>query len=468
MPPVIAALPAIAQGVSIAGGIAGIAGSLKGGGSSQTTQSTQLPKWVDQAAKQNLSDARSVTAKPYQPYVGEAVAPLTEQQQYAQYLSGQGAGVGSGALGSAYSSFSDADAYARQMVGAGSGYIGQGGAYGAEAAAPITSEQIANYMNPYVSMALSPVERELNEARDRTRLQQNAAAGPLGALGGARQGIEYGQTEEKWMQQLQDLYKGGFGDAYNQAFGAVGDDKNRQLQAGNLFNNLGISSSNLASSDMNRLMEGGRGMSGMAGQEVGMYDAAIKRLLATGGLEQGVNQAQDSFDYSQFLEGRDWDEHNLQLNQDALASSPYGQTVTRTEPGADRAGQLAGLGLSAASLFGNGGIFDQGGNSTVSMNQGTVPLIQAPTNLSGLVDNPNSDIKLKEDITEIGTVESLNIPLYSFRYIEGDGGLYEGVMAQDLLEVMPDAVSVNNNGFMSVNYGKINELEGREVFKRIR
>jgi hypothetical protein len=51
-----------------------------------------------------------------------------------------------------------------------------------------------------------------------------------------------------------------------------------------------------------------------------------------------------------------------------------------------------------------------------------------------------SDSRLKTDIRQVGTTAH-DLPLYTFRYI-GDDGHYEGVMAQDVLKVMPEAVSV--------------------------
>ena len=67
----------------------------------------------------------------------------------------------------------------------------------------------------------------------------------------------------------------------------------------------------------------------------------------------------------------------------------------------------------------------------------------------GLIKNP-SDLRLKTDIRRIGTAAH-GLPLYSFRYI-GETGLYEGVMAQDVLGVMPEAVSVAEDGYYRVDY----------------
>jgi hypothetical protein len=61
-----------------------------------------------------------------------------------------------------------------------------------------------------------------------------------------------------------------------------------------------------------------------------------------------------------------------------------------------------------------------------------------------------SDIRLKTDIRQVGTTAH-NLPLYTFRYL-GKDDRYEGVMAHDVLKVMPSAVSVGENGYYRVNY----------------
>ena len=63
---------------------------------------------------------------------------------------------------------------------------------------------------------------------------------------------------------------------------------------------------------------------------------------------------------------------------------------------------------------------------------------------------PTSDIRLKTDIRQVGTTAH-NLPLYAFRYI-GEDDQYEGVMAQDVLKVMPSAVSIGEDGYYRVNY----------------
>jgi hypothetical protein len=64
-----------------------------------------------------------------------------------------------------------------------------------------------------------------------------------------------------------------------------------------------------------------------------------------------------------------------------------------------------------------------------------------------------SDLRLKRDVVPVGVLPS-GIHLYAFSYIWG-GPRYIGVVAQDVLKVMPAAVSVDDYGFYRVDYGMI-------------
>lgn len=64
-----------------------------------------------------------------------------------------------------------------------------------------------------------------------------------------------------------------------------------------------------------------------------------------------------------------------------------------------------------------------------------------------------SDIRIKRDIHEVGATPD-GLKLYSFRY-NGDEETFVGVMAQDVLEVMPEAVVTRADGFYAVDYGML-------------
>lgn len=64
-----------------------------------------------------------------------------------------------------------------------------------------------------------------------------------------------------------------------------------------------------------------------------------------------------------------------------------------------------------------------------------------------------SDRRLKENIKRIGTLAS-GLATYAFNYI-GNKAQQFGVMAQEVLHIIPDAVSYGADGFMRVDYGKV-------------
>ena len=64
-----------------------------------------------------------------------------------------------------------------------------------------------------------------------------------------------------------------------------------------------------------------------------------------------------------------------------------------------------------------------------------------------------SDIRLKTDVTRVGTAPN-GLPLYHFRYV-GQSQVYQGVMAQDVLAVRPDAIVELPFGYMAVKYEKL-------------
>jgi hypothetical protein len=80
--------------------------------------------------------------------------------------------------------------------------------------------------------------------------------------------------------------------------------------------------------------------------------------------------------------------------------------------------------------------------------RGVLSIMAATT--SGSAQILESDIRLKTDIEKVGVAEN-GLPLYTFRYIGGDA-VYRGVMAQDVLELFPEAVATMPNGFLGVRY----------------
>ena len=64
-----------------------------------------------------------------------------------------------------------------------------------------------------------------------------------------------------------------------------------------------------------------------------------------------------------------------------------------------------------------------------------------------------SDIRLKRDIVLLDRLPN-GIGLYRYRYIWSDQ-VYVGVMAQEVAQIVPDAVVRGADGFLRVNYARL-------------
>ena len=64
-----------------------------------------------------------------------------------------------------------------------------------------------------------------------------------------------------------------------------------------------------------------------------------------------------------------------------------------------------------------------------------------------------SDVRLKMDIVPIGVLEN-GISVYSFRYL-GAQQYHTGVMAQEVQEIIPSAVTCGDDGYLRVDYSQI-------------
>ena len=81
----------------------------------------------------------------------------------------------------------------------------------------------------------------------------------------------------------------------------------------------------------------------------------------------------------------------------------------------------------------------------------------------GMLGAKNSDMRLKENVSEIGKDPYTGLNLYHFSYInDPDSTMYEGVMAQEVLNFMPEAVVLNEDGYYAVNYSMLG-LEMKQV-----
>jgi hypothetical protein len=64
-----------------------------------------------------------------------------------------------------------------------------------------------------------------------------------------------------------------------------------------------------------------------------------------------------------------------------------------------------------------------------------------------------SDIRLKRDMTRVGWLPN-GLGLYRYRYLFSDTP-YDGIVAQEVASVCPDAVVRGEDGYLRVDYGRL-------------
>jgi len=159
-----------------------------------------------------------------------------------------------------------------------------------------------------------------------------------------------------------------------------------------------------------------------------------------------------------------------------MGEKSFGRPQGRPNPFAggimNMAGNTGGPRGWAPNHRGGGGGRSQAPSSSFNPQSGRMEYAQTPNNFSRSSQRPAtsafgsrrsaafpgvmnimSDIRMKEKIQRMGTSPS-GIPIYEFNYI-GDNNRYSGVMAQDLIEMNIDAVSMDDGGFYAVNYNNI-------------
>jgi hypothetical protein len=207
-----------------------------------------------------------------------------------------------------------------------------------------------------------------------------------------------------------------------------------------------------------------------------------RRDLATQLADQGIpagsegyNEAMNRLDNSIARQYTDLSQASIQTSE-AVRSQRFNEIASllgRSQVGAGSSfGQNQGANFSGLDLFGaeqsalsfnRQSAFQNDQNRLMLRQQNKNAQYSALGSLGGAAIGAFSDRNLKENIKKIGISEK-GFDIYEFEYKNKDlgQGIYQGVMAQDLLQSKPEAVISDSSGFLSVDYSLI-DVE----FKRI-
>ena len=249
--------------------------------------------WYSAAGEFALGRAIDLSERPHEAYGGQRVAGLSQNER-------QASGLARGA-------FDQVQPYMQRL---------QGGFSGAN---------ISTFMNPYTDKVLASRKRGITDefGRQMGDISRNQAA--TDAFRSGRSDLARARANSSKLRALDDATA----ETEAAAFESAKDSMFRQ-----------------GAQDL-----------GAIGQISGANTSAQQGLMATGGTERAISQANNDFDYGQFLERRDWDVNNLNNLISAVQglNSTAGTTETTygKKPKKSTWGSILGIaGTAVGSMFG--------------------------------------------------------------------------------------------------------------------
>lgn len=353
-------------------------------GSSTTTQSGSSSTSVNNPIYNDLRDtvigrARQVVDMPYTPYTGEAVAPLTADQNTAFSNLRANQGNYSPFFGQANTSLNKAAALS--PTGAGQGYIDQAGGMptGTQAASPFVRQasqtfpgSVQQYMDPYVNQVNDRVAtlgaRNLNE-KLLPGINDTFTGGDAAQFGRERHADIAGRALRDTQESVLGQQSANLNQAYSTAGNLFNQDANRAAglaaTTGTLAQTdrtgtagIGTAAGNLAAQGVNSGLATAAAQQGLGQATQAAAGTDANALATAGGIQRDAKQQQDTFDYSQWQAGQNNTVNRLQQAQSLAQgwtlpmTNQYQSTgtTTTTQPQGSLFGQVAGAALGAASL----------------------------------------------------------------------------------------------------------------------
>ena len=470
-------------------------------GKTRTETSVELPAWQEAQFKELYSQAQGVARQPFIPYTGPMVAGFSPDQlrQFQAtrglFETGMGYDPTRALQGMAQEQFRPT---IQPVTGFQAPTIEATQAPGAAQIGPVAtpqfrgllSQDIGAYQSPYQQQVIDLAMQDIQRQADIARGGAQERAIRAGAFGGSRSAILEAESQRPYAEQMArtaaGLRQAGFEQAQAAAerdiarqqelgiFGA-GQAQQRALQQAQLGQQAGIFGAELGQQRrmQQAALEQQRQLAGLdiagraaltqpqlemqaraqrAGLLGGLQQQQLTGLGLLGGIgaqQQALQQRAIDAQRGEFQRALGYGPQQISLLQAGLGTPLISQTTTGSKGTGvgDVLGGAAGLfgSLALGGAFGAGGLF--GGAGAGAATGGS----------TGTALNYISDERLKENIKSIGTSENGH-KLYTWDWNDkakelGINDPTIGVIAQEVMKYMPEAVSKNTNGYYMVNYG---------------
>lgn len=401
-----------------------------GGGKTKTTQENKVPEWVSQGGQSLYNQASDYVANnPVQSYTGQFAASPSENQQQANTVAASSVGSGQGDVQTARDLTKQAASGTWQNVTGGNQQVAQMAQPDQWTSAGVAS----SYMSPYTKQVQDATLAEMDRGAQINQRSVNDQAQASKAFGGDRHAIMASEQAKNdatartnYVAQSNDAAYQNAQSQFNQdrAAGIGVSQANMSAQnsayAGDADRayNAQVTNSQGQQGVLDRILSAAGLSSDLGAQASGLSTADVQRLLTTGVVDQQTRQLENDAQYNDWLRTQE-----QPLNQ-------YSQL----------AGILSGVPINTTT------------SSTSKQSGGLVNTLLGAGQIAGSIW---SDSRLKEDIVAVGHIGS--VPVYAYRY-RGQPEQHVGVMAQDVARRDLGAVSVAGNGYMKVDYSRLERL----------
>jgi hypothetical protein len=307
----------------------------------------------------------------------------------------------------------------RSLVGTGQQYFDPATRLtAASALAPTRTEEVQQYMSPYIQNVVDIQTREAQRQADVAEQQLASQAVASGGYGGSREAILQAEQQRNLQQQLGDIQAKGTAAAYEDAQRRMAEQRGRELSAGAQFSNLGVTAP-------------GQTMKELQGLEaVGAQQQAQQ--------QQALNIAQQEYEIARTFPERTLQDYNAIVrgfSQPIPASTASTQQTTTPPPSfLQNAGTLAGLGLTASQFI------NKAGGGLVGLAEGTrvgsSPVYGGVSNPFAVIDETGNAPALT------GNASSLPAGLLQALQNQQDSGTFPSLIAsqQRLVEAKKEQI----------------------------
>jgi hypothetical protein len=297
----------------------------------QATIPTELKPFITDILEESKAVKERRMEEGYVPFEGPRLAEFTPEQQRAF----------TGVSG---------------LVGAGQQYFDPASRLtAASALAPIRTEEVQQYMSPYIQNVIDIQTREAQRQADVAEQQLAAQSVGAGGFGGSREAILQAEQQRNLQQQLGDIQAKGLAAAYEDAQRRMAEQRQRELSAGAQFGQLGVAAPGQAMRELQGL------------EAVGAQQQAQQ--------QQALNIAQQEYEIARTFPERTLQDYSSIIrgfSQPIPASTTATtQTTTPAPSFLQQAGTLAGLGLAASKFLSKGGLVGLATGGMVYRQQGS-------------------------------------------------------------------------------------------------